>query len=101
MPSRKIPEALVERLFVESKANEDSIYANGYYVAMDEKRRAELIAKFTWHVNHSLSPRQKQVLKLHLIGCTEREIATQLGVTQQVVHIYKVRAFNKLHEKLR
>jgi len=56
--------------------------------------------KLMWHIHNSLSERQRQTLMLVLSGKTERETATILGVTQQVVHIYKWRAIKRLQEKL-
>ena len=53
--------------------------------------------KLLWHIRHSLSERQTQTLTLILSGKTEREVATILGISQQVVHIYKWRAINRLH----
>lgn len=55
--------------------------------------------KLIWHIRHSLSERQRQTLLLLLSGKTERDSAAILGVTQQVVHIYKWRAINRLHSK--
>jgi len=54
--------------------------------------------RLRWHVNHSLSDRQKQVIKYYLMGKKEREIAHLLGITQQVVNIYKQRAIRKLRQ---
>lgn len=62
---------------------------------------SRLLRLIKWHINHSLSPRQKEVIKAHLAGQTEREIAQDLGVRQQVVHIYKQRAIKKLQHMLR
>jgi len=56
--------------------------------------------KLMWHLRNSLSERQRQTLTLILSGKTERETATILGVSQQVVHIYKWRAIRRLQEKL-
>ncbi len=93
-------EILVDKLFLESFANEQSAYhANG------DERPAEysldrLRNKLRYHIKNSLSPRQKEVLKYYLKGKTEREIARILGVTQQVVNIYKQRAIKKLHRAI-
>ena len=56
--------------------------------------------KLLWHVGHSLSARQKQVIRAFLAGHKERETARVLGITQQVVNIYKQRAIKKLHKLL-
>lgn len=89
-------EVAVDRLLVESFANEASAY---FRTAVDESRE-ELFdryrTKLKWHLNHSLSMRQKQVLKLYLKGKKQREIGIILGIKQQVVSIYKHRAINKL-----
>jgi len=53
-----------------------------------------------WHIDNSLSPRQEQVIKYYLNGKKEREIANLLGITQQVVNIYKQRAIKKLNKLL-
>ncbi len=94
-------EILVDRLFMESFANE----ASAYFRTDEDRRREEFFEKFKsrlkWHLDHSLSPRQKQVIKLYLMGKKERDIAKILGIKQQVVNIYKRRAVNKLREKLR
>jgi DNA-directed RNA polymerase specialized sigma subunit len=93
-------EVAVDRLFLESFANEQSPY---HLEDSDEiiRRRMELIrGKLKWHISHSLSKRQREVIKFYLIGQTERQIAEVLGVTQQVVNIYKHRAIKKLHRLL-
>ncbi|MDF1544344.1 MAG: sigma factor-like helix-turn-helix DNA-binding protein [bacterium] len=93
-------EVLVDRLFLESFANDQS----PYYVREGESKVARGLDKFRnrlkWHVNNSLSARQKEVVKFYLMGKTEREIARILGITQQVVNIYKHRAIKKLHKIL-
>lgn len=94
--SHDFAEVLVDRLFLESFANENSAY-------YDEENGADLAraldrfrGKLRWHIEHTLSRRQQQVIRFYLKGKTEREIATILGITQQVVNIYKHRAINKL-----
>ncbi len=93
-------EVLVDKLFLESFANEQSAYHN----ANGESRLSSVLDKLRnrlkWHINHSLSPRQKQVMNYYLSGKKEREIARILGVKQQVVNIYKHRAIRKLHRLL-
>jgi DNA-binding CsgD family transcriptional regulator len=61
---------------------------------------ARFHSRLKWHIDHSLSGRQKQVVRAFLKGQREREIAENLGITQQVVSIYKRRAIKKLHEIL-
>ena len=67
----------------------------------DEKSSIEKMRNSVkWHINNSLSPRQEQVMKYYLTGKKEREIANLLGITQQVVNIYKQRAIKKLNKLL-
>jgi len=91
-------EVLVDKLFLESFANEQSAYyATGTPTspgaALDKFR-----SRLRWHIGHSLSPRQKQVIGYYLKGKKERQIAQILGVAQQVVNIYKQRAIKKLQK---
>lgn len=93
-------EVLVDKLFLESFANEQS----AYHMTGDEQPRStfagRLRSRLKWHIDHSLSPRQKQVIKHYLSGKREREIAEILGIKQQVVNIYKHRAIKKLNRLL-
>jgi len=93
-------EVLVDRLFLESFANEQS----PYHVRDTDGQVSRALDKFRsrlkWHINNSLSQRQKQVIRYYLNGKKEREIAAILGITQQVVHIYKHRAISKLQKVL-
>ena len=93
-------ELLVDKLFLESFANEQS----PYYMPDDERQADVALDKFRgrlkWHINHSLSVRQKEVIKFYLTGKKEREIAGILGIKQQVVNIYKHRAIKKLHKMM-
>ena len=94
----KYAEVLVDKLFLESFANEKSPY---YSSILESKTRQSLDkyrSKLKWHIKRSLSNRQKEVIEHYLTGKTEREIAGILGVTQQVVNIYKRRAIKKLHK---
>ena len=91
-------EVLVDKLFLESIANERSAYYSSEGEAIKAKSLDKFRNRLKWHVRHSLSKRQKQVVMLYLIGKKEREIAEQLGITQQVVNIYKHRAIKKLHD---
>ena len=101
MPHKKesdFAEVLVDKLFLESFANEQSAYyAAGTHpspgAALDKFR-----SKLRWHISHSLSPRQRQVIRYYLNGKKERQIAQILGVAQQVVNIYKQRAIKKLQK---
>jgi len=91
-------EVLVDKLFLESFANEQS----PYYSLNTDDQRGKTLDKFRnklkWHIKNSLSTRQQQVIQFYLNGKTERQIATLLGITQQVVNIYKHRAIKKLHK---
>jgi len=86
---------------MESFTNE----ASAYFRTAEDRQREEFFEKFRsrlkWHMNHSLSARQKEVIKLYLNGKKQREIAEILGIKQQVVNIYKKRAINKLRNVLR
>ncbi len=98
--SHDFAEVLVDRLFLESFANEHSVFydaerGEGLAQALDKFR-----SKLKWHIDHTLSRRQQQVIRFYLMGKTEREIAAILGITQQVVNIYKHRAINKLKKAI-
>ena len=92
-------EIMVDKLILESFANEQSLY----HTEKKKPSKANLDRyrhRLKWHIGHSLSKRQKQVIRHYLKGRTERDIAKKLGITQQVVHIYKHRAIKKLHKLL-
>ena len=91
-------EVRVDKLFLESLSGDKSAYHQN---PTDLKKLTSLDkfrSKLKWHIKRSLSKRQKEVIEFYLIGKTEREIAQILGVTQQVVNIYKHRAIKKLHK---
>jgi DNA-binding NarL/FixJ family response regulator len=93
-------EVIVGRLLLESFANERSPY---HLDDSDESIKSFLEkfrGKLKWHIDHSLSPRQKEVINHYLRGEKEREIAENLGITQQVVNIYKHRAIKRLYRLL-
>ena len=94
----KYAEVLVDKLFLESFANENSAYFLSDPEAEKHKSLDKYRNRLKWHIKRSLSKRQKEVLEHYLTGKTEREIARILGVTQQVVNIYKHRAIKKLHK---
>ena len=96
----RFAEVLVDRLFLESFSNEQSAYHFALERKLDPKKRHQLLARLKWHINNSLSSRQREVIKFYLRGKKEREIAAILGVTQQVVNIYKQRAIKKLVKAL-
>ncbi len=93
-------EILFDKLILEAFPVESS----AYFREEIERQRQEDIEKYrskvVWHINHSLSKRQKEVLKLILMGKKEAEIGKILGIKQQVVNIYKQRAVRKLKDKL-
>jgi RNA polymerase sigma factor (sigma-70 family) len=93
-------EVVVGRLLMESFANEQSAYHQQDDTESLKDFLERVRSKLKWHIDHSLSKRQKEVIKLYLSGKKEREIAEELGITQQVVNIYKHRAINKLHRLL-
>jgi FixJ family two-component response regulator len=90
----------VDKLILESFANAQS----AYHISESERANSKDLGKFRrklmWHIGHSLSKRQKQVIKAFLAGRKERETARELGITQQVVNIYKHRAIKRLHSLL-
>ena len=94
----RFAEIRVEKLFLESFANESSAYFVGKQELSKKSSLDKYRTKLNWHIKRSLSKRQKEVLSLYLSGKTEREIAAILGITQQVVNIYKHRAIKKLHK---
>jgi RNA polymerase sigma factor (sigma-70 family) len=96
----KFTEVLVDRLFLESFSNEQSAYNTASERKRDIKERQKLLSRLKWHIKHDLSKRQRQVLKYYFKGKKEREIAEILGVSQQVVNIYKQRAIKKLSKSL-
>lgn len=93
-------EVLVDKLLLESFANEQSAYFPDGNVTARNNVLHRFRNRLKWHINNSLSQRQKQVLRHYLIGKKEREIAQMLGITQQVVNIYKHRAIKKLQKVL-
>jgi DNA-binding CsgD family transcriptional regulator len=93
-------EVPVDKLILESFANERSAYHINPSETEPGVNWAKFRRKLRWHINNSLSKRQKQVINAFLAGKREREIARILGITQQVVNIYKHRAIKKLHKLL-
>jgi RNA polymerase sigma factor (sigma-70 family) len=91
-------EVTVDRLILESFAIERS----AYHKTPEESHQHASLDRFRnrlrWHINNSLSHRQKQVIRHYLRGKKEREIAQHLGITQQVVNIYKHRAIKRLQK---
>lgn len=92
----RFAEVLVDRLFLESFSNEQSAYNTSVERKIDPRTKSKLLTKLKWHISHTLSRRQKEVIRFYLRGKKEREIAEILGITQQVVNIYKQRAIKKL-----
>ena len=93
-------EILVDQLRLEAFANEQSAYHKGDEDAAASRLLDEFRGRLKYHINHSLSARQQQVIRAYLKGRREREIAQELGIKQQVVNIYKRRAIKKLHQLL-
>jgi RNA polymerase sigma factor (sigma-70 family) len=104
MPSRKeylYAEISLDPELIDSFPSERSAY---HQTHLEKERKSfdrKFIGKLNWHIKNSLSERQKQVIKLIIEGLTEREIGARLGITQQVVNIYKWRAIKKLRDKIR
>jgi DNA-directed RNA polymerase specialized sigma subunit len=94
-------EVMVNRLLLESFPEEKSLFFDAESDAADVARKEKLRKKVVWHIGHSLSKRQKEVIRLYLMGKKEAEIGAILGVKQQVVNIYKRRAINRLRNKMR
>jgi DNA-directed RNA polymerase specialized sigma subunit len=93
-------EVLFDKLIIESFPVESSPYhrdgpEKDLRLRLDKWRH-----KVKWHINHSLSNRQKEVIKLYLLGKKETEIGRILGIRQQVVNIYKHRAIKRLRKIL-
>ena len=93
-------EVIVGKLLIESFANEQSAYHQQDDTNSLKDFLEKVRGRLKWHIDHSLSPRQKAVIKQYLSGKKEREIAESMGITQQVVNIYKQRAIKKLHRLL-
>jgi DNA-binding CsgD family transcriptional regulator len=85
-----------ERILLESFPLEKSAYFKDKNDLKRDERFEKIRSKVYWHINHSLSRRQKQVMKLLLLGKKQAEIGRILGIKQQVVYIYKKRAIKKL-----
>jgi RNA polymerase sigma factor (sigma-70 family) len=93
-------EVIVSKLLLESFSERQSPYYNpdqDWSPSVDLERHGD---RLKWHISHSLSKRQREVIRHFVSGKTEREIGAILGITQQVVHIYKHRAINKLRKVL-
>jgi DNA-binding NarL/FixJ family response regulator len=93
-------ELRVDRLILESFGNAESAYHTADGHDATDAELGKFRKKLMWHIGHSLSSRQKQVIGAFLAGRKERETARELGITQQVVNIYKQRAIKKLHKLL-
>ncbi|MCK5126515.1 MAG: hypothetical protein KAR42_09685 [candidate division Zixibacteria bacterium] len=91
-------EVAVDKLLMESFSNESSAYFMTDHEKSHNKSLDSFRSKLRWHLARSLSPRQKEVMRLTLRGKKQREIAAILGITQQVVSIYKQRAINRLRK---
>ena len=93
-------ELSVDKLILESFANAQSAYHKAENDGATDQALSKFRQKLLWHIGHSLSARQKQVIRAFLAGYKERDTARELGITQQVVNIYKQRAIRKLHKLL-
>ena len=94
-------EVLMDPEIMEKFSTEQSVHhqteEDKYYSTLYKKYEHKL----KWHIQNSLSERQREVIRLIMAGRTEREIAEILGVSHQVVHIYKARAIKKLQQKIK
>ena len=90
----------VDKLILESFASTQSAYHLADGDQATDQELDKFRQKLMWHIGHSLSTRQKQVIRAFLAGRKERETARELGITQQVVNIYKQRAIKRLHKLL-
>ncbi|MBN4057054.1 hypothetical protein JYU19_01955 [bacterium AH-315-J21] len=93
-------ELIVSRKMLESFPATRSAYRSRDSTPELDKTVDRLRKKIKWHIAHSLSKRQKEVIRLYMLGKKEREIAGILGIKQQVVNIYKWRAIKKLQKVL-
>ena len=91
-------EIIFDRLILESIPSESSAYHKDSHQKKRGEKLDKLRSRLLWHINHSLSERQKEVMKLILQGKKQAEIGTILGIKQQVVYIYKKRAIKKLKD---
>jgi DNA-binding CsgD family transcriptional regulator len=91
----------VDRAVLERFSQEMSAYYEDEGLSAKRDYYSSFKRKLLWHIRHSLSARQQQALLLILSGQTERDAAVSMGISQQVVHIYKMRAINKLRSKFR
>lgn len=93
-------ELIVSRKTLEAFPASSSPYKSRKLPPEVERRLDAIRKKIRWHIAHSLSRRQKEVIRLYMRGKKEREIAEILGIKQQVAHIYKWRAIRKLQKIL-
>ncbi len=94
-------EILLDKKIIESFPNERAAHFQNEFEKSNKDKYVKFVRKLNWHINNSLSGRQKEVLKLLLKGKTLRDIGAILGITHQVVHIYKKRAVKKLRQRMR
>lgn len=87
-------------MLMESFSNDSSAYFKDSGDHQRDKLFDFFRTKFKWHISRSLSPRQRQVITLTIRGKKQCEIAAILGITQQVVSIYKKRAIKRLRSLL-
>lgn len=99
-PESDFAEVSVDRLILESFSNESSPYYHHTAHREDDESIKKLKSKLKWHIARSLSPRQKQVITLYLSGKKQCDIVKILGLTKQVVSVYKQRAINKLRKAI-
>ena len=93
-------ELTVDKLILESFATSQSAYHRTETESETSRQLSRFRNRLLWHINNSLSKRQKQVMRAFLAGQKQRETAQDLGITQQVVNIYKQRAIKRLQQLL-
>ncbi|MFH2035033.1 MAG: LuxR C-terminal-related transcriptional regulator [Candidatus Zixiibacteriota bacterium] len=93
-------EVVFDHIFLESFPTEKSAYYKDITDIERDKQFDQFRSKLIWHINHSLSKRQKEVMKLIMAVKRQSQIGQILGIKQQVVFIYKKRAINRLKKIL-
>jgi len=61
-------EVVFDRFILESFSTDKSAYYKDESDIVRDKRFDKIRSKFIWHINHSLSKRQKEVIKLIMTG---------------------------------
>ena len=59
----RFSEILVDRLFLESFSNEQSVFSKEKEQKIESKLKTRLVRKLKWHINNSRATGQKEVMK--------------------------------------